>query len=697
MIVLAKLVCNTKLSFTKEFPMQKRFLLGVLTIVCVLALSVGVAACGSQHQSQHQHTWVGEYAYDETYHWRTCETCDELDKVEHDFCLVAPDSGLPELCQCGAHQGEFAAYKVNFVLDNGVSVRVYHTQDAATGILTDFAYTRDGAAGTLLKDGNGQVNFEVVLPEGYMLNHILVAPEDNYKNLKDTVKDGNPNTYRITKITGDLTVTIDAIAITPKLCNFASVTDEDGKIKFSWDSNYPVDYVDIGVTVNNSQQNYTTENQTWETQLTANETYNFTFTAYFGEKKNSISCSRFYNPDIKSVSIPRVEISTANQIWPTCDYVSPPSGCWGGGITNNNYVYAAVTLYDAQNTLLYNSVSDTAADSYAGARIKIRGNTSAYAEKKPYKIKLSSKADLLAGLVPERSKADKDKEWLLLASGDYLNQAIGSSVSASLAMDWTPAYAYVSLYVNGDYRGLYILCESVKQGNSSDETQARCAVTDDGYIVELDAYWWNEDLYFTTPYVENTPMHYTFKFPDSDDINANSASYQYIKQYITDLDNALLNDDESYQNYLDQESFAKWLLAHDLLGSEDHAGTNIYLTKYDSTDLSKLKMGPLWDFDSIMATANSYARIRSAEFFYFPILTQKTEFVTIYNDLFEQVKGSLIVDLTEKLAAFDAAVFDDLITIENTRWATNRATFTKQKEAALTWFETRLLWLEQQS
>lgn len=230
--------------------MQKRFLLGALTIVCVLALSVGVAACGHQHH----HTW-GDYAYDETYHWRTCETCDEVEKNEHDFCIVAPDSGLPELCQCGAHHGEFAAHKVNFVLDNGASVRVYHTQDATTGTLTDFAYTRDGASGALLNDGNGQVNFEVVLPEGYMVNNVSVAPEDNYKNLKDAVKDGNPNTYRITKITGDLTVTIKSevshenlsmydlpvIAISTK--NYEPIVDKEN-------------YVSCCVSLLNTEDNY---------------------------------------------------------------------------------------------------------------------------------------------------------------------------------------------------------------------------------------------------------------------------------------------------------------------------------------------------------------------------------------------------------------------------------------------------------
>ena len=56
----------------------------------------------------------------------------------------------------------------------------------------------------------------------------------------------------------------------------------------------------------------------------------------------------------------------------------------------------------------------------------------------------------------------------------------------------------------------------------------------------------------------------------------------------------------SYQNMIDVESFARWMLAHDILGNTDGAGSNIFITKYDNTETSLIKMGPLWDFDVIM-------------------------------------------------------------------------------------------------
>ncbi|MBQ1886672.1 MAG: hypothetical protein II157_05655, partial [Bacteroidales bacterium] len=39
-----------------------------------------------------------------------------------------------------------------------------------------------------------------------------------------------------------------------------------------------------------------------------------------------------------------------------------------------------------------------------------------------------------------------------------------------------------------------------------------------------------------------------------------------------------------------------WVLANDLLGTNDWAGCNKFMTKYDNTEATKLQMPCLWDF-----------------------------------------------------------------------------------------------------
>lgn len=105
----------------------------------------------------------------------------------------------------------------NFIVDEHATITTYKTQNyddasaAMTGQTT--AVARDSATGDILTDGNGQINFTVVLDEGYVVDDISIEPSDpkNYKNIKEPVDTGKDNTYRITKITGDLTITVKVI------------------------------------------------------------------------------------------------------------------------------------------------------------------------------------------------------------------------------------------------------------------------------------------------------------------------------------------------------------------------------------------------------------------------------------------------------------------------------------------------------
>ena len=87
---------------------------------------------------------------------------------------------------------------------------------------------------------------------------------------------------------------------------------------------------------------------------------------------------------------------------------------------------------------------------------------------------------------------------------------------------------------------------------------------------------------------------FTFKYPDDDDVSEEQLSY--IEEYMNMLEQHM--GDGSYDDYIDVKSFARWLLVHDFLGSWDAAGSNIFMSKYDTTEKTKLRMLTNWDFDS---------------------------------------------------------------------------------------------------
>ncbi len=106
-------------------------------------------------------------------------------------------------------------YTVTFAGDAGVdSITVYVTQDytgASESIgATGTTVSRSSATGEPDSTGSGQVNFTVVLAEGYSIDSLSVT-EGTYKNIKGPLDTGLANTYRVTKITADTTVTITTV------------------------------------------------------------------------------------------------------------------------------------------------------------------------------------------------------------------------------------------------------------------------------------------------------------------------------------------------------------------------------------------------------------------------------------------------------------------------------------------------------
>ena len=335
--------------------------------------------------------------------------------------------------------------------------------------------------------------------------------------------------------------------------------------------------------------------------------------------------------------------------------------------------------------------------------MKIRGNTSArYAPKEryPYKIKLDEKADLLAPFIDRGNMIGyEDKDWLLLNYGNDGFRITGDAIAEAVGTEWSPDYCYVSLYVNGEYRGLYVLSESVKRGNGDGEEQWRVNVEKDGYVFECDAYWWNEELSFSTPLTVNTPMHFTFKYPDSDNLTPNSEEVKYLQEYLTKFEEALMKNDDSYLDYIDLDSFVKWLLVADILCINDGGGCNIFLYKRDSTENSKIAMGPNWDFDSYMGNAYGLATIRmkwNGAPFYYQYLIEKESFQKRYKELFFELCDGLDAYVEGAFDLVDEDAHTRLLQYDNICFGTSTKTLSVRKDKFLNWLHTHIEWMKEQ-
>ena len=142
----------------------------------------------------------------------TCPICHDsymevLPVIAHDYqngaCTVCGQTLITVDISCG----------------EGASVTVYETQDTSGAHEENavIAHPRNGDTGLIDCSGEGQINFAVSLDAGYVLDSVTASPK-NYKNLKDQ----GENLYRITKVTGDLTITVTThhyeSVVTPPTC-----------------------------------------------------------------------------------------------------------------------------------------------------------------------------------------------------------------------------------------------------------------------------------------------------------------------------------------------------------------------------------------------------------------------------------------------------------------------------------------------
>ena len=390
---------------------------------------------------------------------------------------------------------------------------------------------------------------------------------------------------------------------------------------------------------------------------------------------------------LSALGIPLYSITTHNRIEPPYTTVVAPPGCCGLTVVDNEYQPARLVIIQNSDTV-YDS-GDYVADT-SGVRIKVRGNTSAvgFPGSTPYKLKFSKKIDLLN----REDKNYKDKNWVLLnypASQDFVHVA-ANAIGRYVREEWQPATRFVNVVLNGVPRGLYLLSESVKDGD------CRLPVGNGGFILEDDPYWWSEEEAPMFPSkVFNPYMKFTFKHPDEDDITEEQKNS--VSNFIYEFEDALLAG-EPIEKYADIATFAAWMLCHDILGTADSGGSNIYFYKKDSLETSKLQAGPIWDFSGCMGKVPfegewSYSHYPDNYVNYNGELLKRDEFLNEYAKCWERVKNGIeeaVLPELQLLAASEGLDLDKAYAL----WGvdtTSGANIRQVKE----WLDNRLSWLEE--
>ncbi len=222
-----------------------------------------------------------------------------------------------------------------------------------------------------------------------------------------------------------------------------------------------------------------------------------------------------------------------------------------------------------------------------------RGNSTWLMPKKAYAVKLNKKEQVLG--MPSH------KRWVLLAN--WLDRTLlRNDVAFEIArkcLPFTPRGEFVELYLNGEHRGNYYLCEQIRVDKNRvniDEIDENTTGEDitGGYLLEFDTYAEEEINYFYTK-CKNLPV--TIKSPDEDVVTSwEHPAFVYIKDYVNSVEDALEQGSwDAVEKLIDVKSYADWFLVYNLTGNAEPGWPkSCYMYKKRG---GKLYAGPAWDFD----------------------------------------------------------------------------------------------------
>ena len=159
-------------------------------------------------------------------------------------------------------------------------------------------------------------------------------------------------------------------------------------------------------------------------------------------------------------------------------------------LSRDEYIPAVVDVYNC----------DDAFRLTAAGGVKVRGNSTANGDEKPYRIKFDRKQNML-GL----HSGEAFKSWVLLRAqwnlaADFTAFRLGRVILGPDA--YVSDCAYVNVYVNGFYAGLYLLCEQNQAAKGRVEVyEPKAGETGSaiGYLLELDNYPSDEHPYIWIP------------------------------------------------------------------------------------------------------------------------------------------------------------------------------------------------------
>lgn len=259
-----------------------------------------------------------------------------------------------------------------------------------------------------------------------------------------------------------------------------------------------------------------------------------------------------------------------------------------------------------------------------------RGNTSfAGYEKKPFSFTLGEAASIQGLPFGENYALISNASDPSLIRNDLVRR-----MEEALELPYSHAGRFVDLYVNGQYEGMYYLCDDIEIGDS------RIAIPDMENVMDLiynNRNYQSEEIYETqslkarklqinpedlsggylmereyeerfrqeyedieSAFITESGEHFVVKSPQYCSVE----QITYLSTYVNEAEQAILSEDgihpqtgKHYSEYIDVDSFVKKYLAEEVSKNYDAGVSSSYFYKDCEENGGKLYAGPGWDYD----------------------------------------------------------------------------------------------------
>lgn len=344
-----------------------------------------------------------------------------------------------------------------------------------------------------------------------------------------------------------------------------------------------------------------------------------------------------------------------------------------------------VSFHTAGGELAYSGKIDS---------INGRGNYTWMFDKKSYNLNLAEDIDLFGMGAAAR--------WVLLSNASdssQLRNKIVYDFSDAIGLSYSPKCEWVDLYLNGEYAGLYLLCER------NEVHQERVDISgSNSFLIsfELEERLISAgDIYIKTDNDQIAKIHYS----------ENNKDFSNIKNVLQSVENAILAEDgidpitgKSYLELIDLDSWAKKYLIEEIFGNLDACFLSQYFY-YDDT--GKVYAGPVWDYDLSMGNetiwqlketdvlfANRYQVKNEIWTPWFYSLCKKQEFQERTQQLYDTVFKPCLDQLVEDTIYQYADVVCHAKEMNSLRWSLSASEKYSDEEYLVSYLQKRMDFLE---